>query len=89
MAAALQAKDPTNRYTTAMPTDTGIVQVVGGSGGPVMLVSMSASPSAGRAPNYVAGWQGGGTTMYYVGREPPAYSPSAPAGAGWSSTLQQ
>jgi hypothetical protein len=89
MAAGLQAKDPTSRYTTATPTDAGVVQVVGGGGGPVMLVSLSASPSAGREPDYVAAWQGGGTTMYYVGREPPAYSPSAPGGAGWSATLPQ
>ena len=89
LVAALQAKDPTNRYTTATPTGTGIVQVVGGSGGPVMLVSINSAPSSGRAPYYVAAWQGDGSTMYYVGQQPPAYTPSAPATAGWSATLPQ
>ena len=59
--AALQAKDPTNRYTTAPPTDAGIVQVLGGGGGPVMLVAINSAPSSGREPYYVAAWQGGGT----------------------------
>src|SRR5687768_11153064 len=44
---ALQAKDPTNRYTTAPPTAPGIVQVQGGGGGPVMLVSLNSGPDAG------------------------------------------
>ena len=50
LVAALQAKDPTNRYTTAAPTAAGIVQVLGGGGGPVMLVSLNSAPDAGREP---------------------------------------
>ena len=86
---ALQAKDPTNRYTTATPTAPGIVQVLGGGGGPVMLVSINSDPSAGREPYYVGAWQDGGSTMYYVGHQPPAYATSTPAGPGWSSSLTQ
>src|SRR5262245_8274734 len=41
LAAALQQRDPNDRYTTAPPTDVGIVQVLGGGGGPVMLVGIS------------------------------------------------
>ena len=89
IAARLQAKDPTNRYTTAAPTGAGITQVVGGGGGPIMLVSLNSAPSDGREPYFVAAWQGGGATMYYAGREAPAYSASAPAGTGWSATLPQ
>lgn len=89
MVAALQAKDPTNRYTTATPTDAGIVQVAGGGGGPVMLVSINSSPSNGREPYYVAAWQGEGSTLYYVGHQAPGYAASAPAGPGWSATLPQ
>ena len=89
MAAALQAKDPASRYTTATPTAAGIVQVAGGGGGPVMLVTINSSPSNGREPYYVAAWQGEGSTMYYASRKPPAYSASAPADAGWSQTLPQ
>jgi hypothetical protein len=89
LVAALQAKDPTNRYTTAAPTGPGIVQVVGGGGGPVMLVSINSDPSSGREPYYVAVWQGEGSTMYYVGHQPPAYAADAPAGPGWSATLTQ
>ena len=87
--AALQAKDPTNRYTTAVPTDAGIVQVVGGGGGPVMLVAVNSGPSDSRDPLYLAAWQGSGTTMYYAGAQPPAYASSVPAGAGWSATPPQ
>ena len=89
LVAALQAKDPGSRYTTAVPTGPGIVQVLGGGGGPVMLVSIGAAPSAAREPYYVAVWQSGGSTMYYVGRGAPAYEARAPAGAGWSRTLPQ
>ena len=70
LVAALQAKDPTNRYTTAAPTAPGIVQVVGGGGGPVMLVSINSDPSSGREPYYVAVWQGDGS--HDVLRGPPA-----------------
>ena len=89
VAAALQAKDPTNRYTTAAPTDAGIVQVVGGGGAPVMLVSVNSAPSDSRDPLYVAAWQGAGTTMYYAGAPAPAYTSSAPSGPGWSATPPQ
>ena len=86
---ALQAKDPTNRYTTAPPTAPGVVQVLGGGGGPVMLVSLNSGPDAGRQPYYVAAWQGAGSSMYYVGKDPPAYAVETPAGPGWSATLPQ
>jgi hypothetical protein len=89
VAAALQAKDPTNRYTTAAPTDAGIVQVVGGGGGAVMLVAVNSGPSDSREPVYLAAWQGGGTTMYYAGPQPPAYTSSVPSGAGWSAAPPQ
>lgn len=89
VAASLQSKDPTNRYTTGAPTDAGIVQVVGGSGGPVMLVSVNSAATDSREPYYLAAWQGAGTTMYYGGPQPPAYTPSAPSGAGWSTTPPQ
>jgi hypothetical protein len=89
LVAALQAKDPTNRYTTAAPTAPGIVQVVGGGAGPVMLVAINSDPSSGREPYFVAAWQGGGSTMYYVGHEPPAYAVVPPAGPGWSASRAQ
>ena len=85
LAAALEAKDPSNRYVTTVPTNTGVVQVVGGGGGPVMLVAMSDPGSeGGRSPPYVGVWQGAGTTRYYAGTAAPAYTTSrrpAPAGA--------
>jgi hypothetical protein len=89
VAAALQAKDPTNRYTTAAPTETGVVQVLGGGGGPVMLVGLSDVAGEGRPAGYVAVWQGSGTTMYYAGTAAPAYTAEAPTGPGWGSTLPQ
>jgi hypothetical protein len=89
LAAALQAKDPTNRYTTAAPTTTGVVQVLGGGGDPVMLVAISDAGSEARPAQYVAVWQGSGATMYYAATTPPAYTSAAPAGAGWGSTLPQ
>jgi hypothetical protein len=89
LATALQSKDPTNRYTTAAPTATGIVQVLGGGGGPVMLVAISDLGSEERPAQYVAVWQGSGTTMYYAGAGRPAYTVDPPAGAGWGSTLPQ
>ena len=87
LAAALQAKDPSNRYTTAAPATTGVVQVLGGGGGPVMLVAMSDPGSEERLAQYVGVWQGSGTTMYYAGTTAPAYTAGAPAGPGWGSTL--
>jgi hypothetical protein len=86
LAAALQQRDASNRYTTGPPTDVGIVQVMGGGGGPVMLVGISAPPSAPRPPAYLALWESGGSTLFYLGRQPPPYSPSPPSGAGWSSS---
>lgn len=89
LAAALQSKDPTNRYTTAAPTATGVVQVLGGGGGPVMLVAISDPGSEERPVQYVGVWQGSGTTMYYAGTTVPAYTAGAPAGPGWGTTLPQ
>jgi hypothetical protein len=89
VAGALQSKDPTNRYTTTPPADTGVVQVLGGSGGPVMLVAISDPGSEGRPAQYVAAWQGSGATMYYAGTAAPAYTTEPPAGPGWGSTLPQ
>lgn len=54
-----------------------------------MLVGINSAPSSGRDPYYVAAWQGGGSTMYYVGHQPPAYTASPPAGPGWSASLPQ
>ena len=89
LAAALQQRDANNRYTTAPPTDAGIVQVVGGGGGPIMLVGISGPPSSPRPPSYLAVWEASGTTMFYLGQAPPAYSPSPPSGSGWSSSPPQ
>jgi hypothetical protein len=89
LAAALQQRDASNRYTTAPPTDVGVVQVVGGGGGPVMLVGTSAPPSSATPPAYLALWESGGSTLFYLGQLPPQYSPTPPSGAGWSSTPPQ
>jgi hypothetical protein len=89
LAAALQQRDGSNRYTTAPLTDVGIVQVIGGGGGPVMLVGISAPPTAGKPPVYLALWQSGGSTLFYLGQQPPQYSTSPPGGAGWSSSPPQ
>jgi hypothetical protein len=89
VATALQAKDPTNRYTTAVPAETGVVQVLGSAAGPVMLVALSTPASEDRPAQYVGAWQGTGTTMYYAGTTPPAYTTQPPATAGWASTPPQ
>jgi len=89
VAATLQVKDPTNRYTTAPPTDVGIIQVLGGGGGAVMLVAINSPPGSGREPYYLAAWQEAGATRYYAGHQPPTYTPGTPAGAGWSTTPPQ
>ena len=89
LAAALQAKDPTNRYVTTAPTSTGVVQVVGGSGRALLLVAMIDPGSDGRPAQYVGVWQAAGTTRYYAGTAPPTYMPSPPEGPGWGSTLPQ
>jgi hypothetical protein len=83
---ALQARDANSRYTTAAPTDAGIIQVLGGGGQPVMLVTISSAPGSGREPYHLATWQDAGNTRYYVGRAAPAYSAAVPAGAGWGTT---
>ena len=89
LAAALQQRDPSNRYTTTPPTDAGIVQVIGGAGGPVMLVGINSPLSSGRTPYYLAVWSSGGSTMFYLGQPPPQYTTQPPAGAGWSSSVPQ
>jgi hypothetical protein len=89
LAAALQQRDASNRYTTAPPTDVGIIQVIGGGGSPVMLVGVSAPPSSGKPPAYLALWESGGSTLFYLGQQPPAYSTTAPSVPGWSSSPPQ
>jgi hypothetical protein len=86
LAAALQQRDPSNRYTTGPPTDAGVVQVLGGGGGPVMLVGINSPPSSGRTPYYLAVWSRSGSTLFYVGQQAPAYSAQPPSGPGWSSS---
>ena len=89
LATLLQQRDPSNRYTTAPPTDVGIVQVEGGGGTPVMLVGINSPPGSPRPPAYLAVWSSGGTTLFYMGQQPPLYSSAAPSGAGWSSSPPQ
>jgi len=89
LAAALQQRDASNRYTTAPPTDVGIVQVVGGGGGPVMLVGVNGPPSSAKPPAYLALWESGGSTLFYLGQQPPQYTTTAPSGPGWSSSPPQ
>jgi hypothetical protein len=89
VAGALQAKDPTNRYTTDPPTAPGTVQVLGGQGQAVMLVTIVNRPSREQPAGYVAAWQKVGTTRYYAGAAPPAYSAEPPSGPSWGSTLPQ
>jgi hypothetical protein len=89
LAAALQQRDASNRYTTGPPTDVGVIQVIGGGGSPVMLVGISAPPAAPRPPHYLAVWERGGSTLFYLGRQPPQYSPSPPSGPGWGASPPQ
>jgi hypothetical protein len=89
LVAALQAKDPANRYTTAAPTAEGVVQVVGGGDAAVMLAAISDAGSDERPAQYVAVWQGSGTTMYYAGLAPHTYTAAPPTAPGWGSTLPQ
>jgi hypothetical protein len=86
LAAVLQQRDPSNRYTTGPPTDVGVVQVMGGGGGPVMLVGINSPPGSPRPPYYLAVWESGGSTMFYLGQQPPQYTATAPSTAGWSSS---
>ena len=89
LAAALQERDPSNRYTTGPPTDVGVVQVLGGGGGAVMLVGINSPPSSPRKPYYLALWENGGATLYYVGEQPPQFTAQQPAGPGWGNTPPQ
>jgi hypothetical protein len=84
LAAELQARDSTNSYTAELPTEPGRIQVIGGGGGPLLLVSYSEG-DAGQ-PGYVAAWQSGATTRWYAGQQPPSYVAAAPSGAGWSAS---
>jgi hypothetical protein len=83
LAAELQSRDPTNSYTAEPPTEPGRIQVVGGGGAPILLVSFAEGD--GGQPGYVAAWQSGGTTRWYSGAQPPGYVSSVPSGPGWSS----
>ena len=89
LAAALQAKDPTNRYTTATPTDAGIVQVLGGGGGPVMLVSINVPPSAGRAAVLRRRVAGSGEHDVLRRARAARVRRQRPGGPGWGATLPQ
>ncbi len=89
LAVDLQQHDASNRYTTAPPTDAGIIQVVGGAGSPIMLVGITAPPTSPKPPAYLALWESGGSTLYYIGPSAPQYSSSAPSGAGWSTSPPQ
>jgi predicted small secreted protein len=86
LAAELQQRDPSNRYTTAPPTDVGVVQVIGGGGSPIMLVGVNSPPGSPRPPYYLAVWESAGSTMFYLGQQPPQYTATAPSTAGWSSS---
>jgi hypothetical protein len=89
LAAALQQRDASNRYTTAPPTDVGVIQVIGGGGGPVMLVGVTGPPNTSKPPAYLALWESGGSTLFYMGPQPPQYSTSPPSVAGWSASPPQ
>jgi hypothetical protein len=84
LAAELQARDTTNSYTAELPTEPSRIQVIGGGGGPLLLVSYAEGD--GGQPGYVAAWQSGATTRWYSGAQPPAYVSGVPAGTGWSAT---
>jgi hypothetical protein len=84
LAAELQARDTTNSYTAELPTEPSRIQVVGGGGGPLLLVSYAEGD--GGQPGYVAAWQSGTTTRWYSGAQPPAYVSAVPAGTGWSAS---
>jgi hypothetical protein len=81
VAARLQARDPSKRYTTAPSGGPDEIQVVAGGSGPLLLVAQSPSKA------FVAAWDDGrGTTMYYRGAGAPIFTTQAPAGTGWSPT---
>ena len=79
----MQARDTTNSYTAELPTEPGRIQVIGGGGGPLLLVSYAEGD--GGQPGYVAAWQSGATTRWYAGAQPPAYLAAEPSGPGWST----
>ena len=55
----------------------------------VMLVAVNSAPGGDVQPKYLALWEGGGTMLYYVGPQPPAYSTTPPATVGWSGAPPQ
>jgi len=78
LAAKLQAKDPSKRFSTAPSAAPEQIQVLGG-GGAALLVAQGA-PDV-----YVAIWDdGNGNPMYYMGKQPPPFSAQKPSGVGWS-----
>src|SRR3954467_11864199 len=83
LAAGPAQRDSTNSYTGAVPIEPGRIQVIGGSRDPLLLVSYS--EQLGGAPGYVAAWQGGSTTRWYAGTQPPAYVATVPTGPGWTA----
>jgi hypothetical protein len=54
-----------------------------------MLVGINSPPSSPRPPYYLALWESGGATLYYVGQQPPQYTVQPPVGPGWSNTPSQ
>jgi hypothetical protein len=84
LAAELQSRDSTNSYTAELPTEPNRIQVVGGGGAPVLLVSYAEGDRG--QPGYVAAWQSGASTLWYAGPQPPGYVTTAPTGPGWSAT---
>ena len=62
------------------------MQVMGGGGSPVMLVGINSPPNSPRPPYYLAVWESGGSTMFYLGQQAPQYTTTTPATAGWSSS---
>jgi hypothetical protein len=87
LATELQSRDPSNRYTTALPTEPGTIQVVGGGGEPLMLVTSAAGSGGGAA--YVAALQEGSSTLWYTGDRAPLYTTGQPTQPGWSATPPQ
>jgi hypothetical protein len=79
LAAKLQAKDPSKRFSTAPSAAPEQVQVLGGGSAAILVAQ-------GAPDVYVAIWDdGNGSPMYYAGKQPPPFSAQRPAGGGWSS----